>query len=55
MHKQRWIIPILLLVMLLGAPALSVRLSYLDHVGSYLMVAAAVALVGIVGWKMKKR
>jgi hypothetical protein len=55
MHKQPWIVPILLLVALLSAPALSVSLPYLDHVGSYLMVAAAVALVGIVGWKMKKR
>lgn len=50
--RNRWLLPLGLFVALLGVTALGVSLPVLDLVGSYLMVAAALALALLIGWKI---
>jgi lipopolysaccharide export LptBFGC system permease protein LptF len=51
---RQWILPAVLLAVLLIASLLGLSFPYLDRVGSYLMVAAAIALA-VVGAKRIKR
>ncbi len=46
MHK-RWLLPMTLFAVVLGATALGLSLPAFDRAGSYMMVAAAIALVVI--------
>jgi hypothetical protein len=51
---RRWIVPALLLVLLLLVSLLGFSLPWLDRFGSYLMVAAAIALLVVAG-RMSRR
>ncbi len=51
---RQWISPALLLVVILIVSLLGVSLPHLDRFGSYLMVAAAIALAFVAG-KLSKR
>lgn len=51
---RRWIVPAMLLVVLLIVSLLGFSLPALDRFGSYLMVAAAIALAFVAG-KLAKR
>jgi hypothetical protein len=46
---RRWLPPGMLLIVLTVVPLLGFSLPYLDRVGSYLMVGAAIALAFIAG------
>jgi len=50
---KRWLLPMILFAAVLGATALGISLPAFDRVGSYLMVAAAVALVVILLMRRK--
>lgn len=46
---RRWISPGLLLIVLLSVPLLGLSLPRLDRIGSYVMVAAVIALAFVAG------
>ena len=51
---RRWIVPALLLAVLLIVSLLGFSLPALDRFGSYLMVAAAILLVLVVGYMSRR-
>ena len=51
---RRWITPGVLLIVLLVVPLLGFSLPRLDRIGSYLMVAAAILLVLVVGYMARR-
>lgn len=51
---RRWVSPLLLLLILILVPVLGFSIPRVDRAGSYIMVAAAIALAFVAG-KMSRR